>query len=434
MSLQYWCTSIETFLALPSLVLYLGIGIFLTFKTRFIQVRALPRLIAILSSGIKHTHKKNEKTINPMHALLTAMSTTIGMGNVVGPTIAVSTGGPGALFWLVAYSFFGAVTKFAEVIFAMNFRSKLKTGNVMGGPTQYLKEVSPVLALWYGALTMFLFAGWSGQQANTLAHIFELEYVPAWVTGFLLALIVFVVMLGGIKRIGELASKFVPFMFVLYVTFALSILLSDIPVLCESIRLVFVHAFSPCAALGGFLGTTVLVAMQRGVHRSIYITEAGLGTSSIAHAMADTNHYEDQAILAMFSVAADMILSVLSGLIVLVTGLWVRGGFSNTLVYEAFKAYSPGIGKWVLLFSITLFVLTTIIGNSFNASQSFASFTQFRFMKSYYIVLSIVVFFGALARVDFVWQLMDILQILVAIPHLIGLFFLSIKYAKKIHI
>lgn len=433
-SVDFFCTRIGEVVAFPAMILYLGVGVFLTFKTRFIQVRALPRLIKLLFGGVKHHETKGEKTINPFHALLTAMSTTIGMGNIVGPTVAVSTGGPGALFWLVAYAFFGSVTKFTEVIFAMEFRTKLKNGDVLGGPTQYLKEASPLLAMWYGSLTMFLFAGWSGQQANTLANIFELEAVPGWATGVLLALTVFVVLMGGIKRIGELASKVVPFMFVLYVTFALSILFRDFGALKAAIALVFSSAFNPCAAVGGFVGASIMAAMQQGIHRSIYITEAGLGTSSIAHAMADTDRHADQAVLAMFSVAADMILSILSGLIVIVTGLWMRGGFSNTLVYEAFKVYSPGIGKWVLLLSITLFVLTTVIGNSFNASQSFASFTKYRFMVWYYLALSAVVFFGALADVTLVWKIMDLMQILVAIPHLIGLLVLAFRKGKLIHI
>jgi alanine or glycine:cation symporter, AGCS family len=434
MNLVYVCTRISDIVAMPAMLLYLAVGIFLTFKTRFIQVRALPRLVKLLFSGVKHHKTKGEKSINPLHALLTAMSTTIGMGNVVGPTIAVSAGGPGALFWLVAYSFFGSVTKFAEVIFAMDTRKKLKNGVIIGGPTQYLKQVSPYLAMWYGGLTTFLFAGWSGQQANTLADIFELEAVPPWVTGFLLALIVFIVMLGGIQRIGEVASKLVPFMFVLYVTFALSILFNDLSALYGAIALVFESAFNPCAAVGGFVGASVIAAMQQGVHRNIYITEAGLGTGAIAHSMADTDRHADQAILAMFSVAADMILSILSGLIVIVTGLWMRGGFSNTLVYEAFKVYSPGVGQWVLLVSLTLFVLTTVIGNSFNASQSFASFTNYRWMVWYYVALAVVIFAGALADVVLVWKLMDIAQVLIAVPHLIGLFILALRKGKLIHV
>ena len=167
--------------------------------------------------------------------------------------------------------------------------------------------------------------------------------------------------------------------------------------------------------------------MHSGVQRNIFITEAGLGTSSIAHAMADTDKPTEQAILGMFSIFADTLLALLSGLLVVTTGVWNQGTFSNTAIYEIFKTYSPGFGKWILLLSISLFVITTIIGNSFNGSQSFASFTKYRFMIVYYVFVAISVFVGAYMEVPTIWKLMDVLLICVAIPHLIGLFILSIR-------
>lgn len=432
MTFLHFCLNLEGWLALPSTLLFLAVGIYLTIKTRFIQIRALPRFFQLVLGGVKHHHEEGEKLINPFHALLTAMSSTIGMGNIAGPSIAIITGGPGALFWLVVYSFFGAVTKFTEVLLAMNLRKKLPNGSVLGGPTQYLRNISPALGVWYGGITVFLFAGWSGLQANTLANIFYLEAIPKWLTGIFLCGIILAVLVGGIKRLGELCSKLVPFMFLLYVSFALFILLSDLPVLLHAFGLICSHVFTPCAAIGGFLGATVFSAMHSGIHRSIYITEAGLGTSSIIHAMADTDKHRDQAILAMVSVTADVILSVLSGLLVLVTGIWTRGEFSSTLIYEVFRDYSSDFGKWVLLLSITLFVITTIIGNSFNASQSYASFTRYRGMRWYYLFLCFVTFAGALIEMPIAWKIMDILLVLVAVPHLIGLVLLSFKYSSLI--
>lgn len=425
------CTQVDAFFALPSTALFLLVGIYLSVKTRFIQIRAFPRFITLLSKGTKHHHEKKEKMINPISALFTAMSTTIGMGNIAGPSIAVITGGPGALFWLVLYSFFGAVTKFTEVMLAMTFRKKLPDGSVLGGPTQYLKELFPQFGMWYGGLTVFLFAGWSGLQSNTLANVFYLESVPKWVTGLVLATIVFVTLLGGIQRIGAVASKLVPFMFVLYVSFAGFILFRDISVLVYALKLVFSHIFTPCAAMGGFVGATVFDAVRIGVHKSAYITECGLGTSSIAHAMADTDKPKDQATLAMFSVVADTILSILSGLLVIVTGVWNQGGqFTSTLVYEIFRDYSSDLGKWVLLLSITLFVLTTVIGNSFNASQSYAAFTKYKGMMRYYLFLAAIIFVGALVEMPLAWKVMDLILVLVAIPHLVGLVLLSIKHKE----
>lgn len=428
MNILQICSSIDSFFAIPTTVLFLLVGVTLTIKSCFIQIRALPRLWQLLTSSTQHEHCDKDKTINPFHALLTAMSTTIGMGNVVGPSIAIIAGGPGALFWLVAFGFIGAVIKFAEVMLAIKLRKKLKDGNVLGGPTRYLKDIHPLLGKWYGVITIFLFAGWSGMQANTLASTYALEGVNPYVTGGVLAVVVFAVLLGGIKRIGEVASKLVPIMFILYVTFALGILLSNIPALKNACILIFQNAFTPCAAISGFVGATVFTVISTGALRNMYITESGLGTSSIAHAMADTDSARDQSILAMFSVVADMILSVLSGLLVIVTGIWMRGDFSNTLVYEVFKSYSPGFGKIVLLISITLFVLTTVIGNSFNASQSFASFTKHKGLIWYYIFLCLVIFGGALVEVPVAWAVMDILLIVVAIPHLLGVLYLSFKH------
>ena len=436
MTLLEVCKSVDNFLGIPSLVLFLGSGIILTLKTRFVQIRAFPRLLTLLKKGVKQHHQvKNEKTINPFQAVFAAMATTIGMGNIVGPSIAIMTGGPGALFWLIAYSFFGSVTKFTEVLFAVNMRTRLQDGTIIGGPTQYLKNVNVWLAHWYAALTLFMFSGWSGMQANTLANIFSMESVPRVVTGMILALFTFIVLIGGIKRIGSLASKLVPLMFVLYVGFALSILLSDIPALLSAISLVFKSAFTYQAAAGGFLGATLLSAMRIGVNRNMHITEAGLGSSSIAHSMTDADKAPDQAVLAMFSIICDTTIEFLSGLLVLATGVWLTtSSFSTTLMYEIFKNYSPGLGKWVLLLCITLFVVTTVIGNSFNASQSYASFFKERGMKWFYALLALIIFGGSLMHVELVWKMMDVIQLLVAIPHIIGLLVLAFRYGKILKI
>ena len=247
-------------------------------------------------------------------------------------------------------------------------------------------------------------------------------------TGLGLAIFTFVVLLGGIKRIGHLASKLVPLMFVLYVGFAFSILFSDIPALIAAIKLVFSHAFTPAAAVGGFLGGTVFSAMRTGIQRNMHITEAGLGTSSIAHSMTDVDKASDQAVLAMFSILADTTIAFLSGLLVIATGKWMTTAFSNTMIYEVFKNYSPGFGKWVLLGTVTLFVVTTVIGNSFNASQSFASFMKYRGINWFYLLLVTVIFGSALMHSPSVWKMMDVIQVLVAVPHIVGLLILAFRY------
>jgi len=421
----------EHIFALPTAILFFGIALILIIKTRFLQLRGFPHFIELITSGVRGKGKFDQtgekRTINPFHALFAAMSTTIGMGSVVGPSLAIMTGGPGALFWLVIYIFFGSITKFTEVTFALHSRVQMPDGRVVGGPMQYLKSVSVILANWYTIVMVFLFAGWSSLQSNTLATIYAQEGVPKWTIGLSLAILVWYVLKGGAKRVGLLASKLVPFMFVLYLFFALFILFKDIPALWATIQLIGRSILTPSAVVGGFLGTTFFQAMRAGMYRGVYITESGLGTSSIAHAVADTKSPTDQGILAMYSGLADIILSIVSGLLTLVTGVWNQGEFRSTLVYEAFKLHAPAIGQIALLISISLFVLTTVIGNSFNGTQSFSSLTKDRGILAYRMLLCIIIFFGALLPVPLVWAVMDTLLALVAIPNLIGILILAFK-------
>ncbi|MBT4855607.1 sodium:alanine symporter family protein [bacterium] len=423
---------IDSYLALPALTLFLAVGIILTFKTRFIQFRSLGRFIRIITAGPAEDVESGIKTVSPFKALFTAMATTIGMGNMVGPTVAILMGGPGALFWLVFYSVISCVTKYGEVSFALHTRDQTSKGQILGGPAQYLKLVNNGLAHWYGFVTIFLFAGWSGLQTNTLAEILVFEGVVPWVTGLSLAAIVLIVLAGGVERVSSFASKLVPIMFILYVSFALTILFYDPVALWAAIKLMFKYAFTPAAPIGGFIGASLFNAVRIGTHRAAYITECGVGTSSIAHAFSDVKNISDQAILAMYSVFADTFLCLISGLIVLITGIWQQCGFTSTMTYFAFRAYSPYYGKYILVASVIFFVITTLIGNTFNGSLSFASYTRYRFMRWYYVFSALVIFFGSMMPVPLVWKMMDVILVLVAIPHLIGLLVITWRYPQML--
>jgi AGCS family alanine or glycine:cation symporter len=263
-----------------------------------------------------------------------------------------------------------------------------------------------------------------------------LEGVPHGIVGSSLAIFVIIVLSGGAKRVGQIASKLVPIMFVLYVTFALSILLRDPLAILEAFKQIFHHALNPTAAIGGFVGASVLCAMREGIFRGIFITEAGLGTSSIPHALADTKNPTDQGILAMGSMIADAFLSILSGLLVLTTGVWQIGVFRSTLTYEVFKLNAPGIGQYVLLFSVILFVVTTVMGNSFNSMQCFGILVNDnkRSMRLYMACNVLFIFIGALSPMRLLWNIIDTLIILVAIPNLIGVLILSFTKADLLKI
>jgi len=413
----------------PVVIIFLSVGVVLTIKTKFLQLRAFPRFWKLLTEGTKREKDAgNIKTINPIHALFTAMATTLGMGSIIGPSVAIMSGGPGALFWMLGFGFFAGILKFTEVTFAVQTRIKTKDGDVISGPTQYLKFVSSWLASWYGLIIIFVFAIWSGVQANTLAGIFAMENVPQWQTGLALAILVLLVLSGGAKRVGLFASRLVPVMCFFYVSFAFLILFKDFTALKAALYSIFVGAFSPAAAAGGFLGASVFTAMGSGIFKSIFATEAGLGTSSIAHSVADVKNPTDQGILAMYSVVADVFFSFLSGLLVLVTGIWLSEGATvNTWIYAIFKHRVPTLGAFVLIISVALFVTTTIIGNSFNGTQSFASITKHKWVSLYLIFTAMVIFFGALIPVPVVWKLVDVMIILIAVPNVIGIAILAFK-------
>lgn len=420
----------------PVTILFFIVGIILTLKTKFVQIRAWPKFVALIKKGVARKEVVNQegdvKTIDTFHALFTAMSTTIGIGNLVGPTVAIFAGGPGAMFWLLLYIFLGSVTKFTEVVFAMVTRIKTDNGHIIGGPMQYLKHVSHFFANWFMYVMAFLFVGWSMVQSNTLAEMYAQEGLPEWVTGLGLAAITLYVLMGGAKRVGEFAAKLVPIMFFFYISFALLILFQDIVALKYAILNITQCILQPAAPVGGFVGATVLQAIKCGLYRGVYITEAGLGTSSIAHAMADTERPVDQGVLAMFSMAADALLALISGLIVLVTGVWEHGIFRSTMIYEAFKVSAPALGQFVLIVSISLFVITTIIGNSFNGRQTFASITNFKHVNWYVWFTVIMTFVGSMLHVELAWIIMDILITLVAIPNLIGITILAMRRPEEL--
>lgn len=424
------------YLKTPSVVVFLLISLIFTFKTGFLQIRGLKRFGQLLFNPLKDlTNQGNQKIkiMSPFNALFTSMATTIGIGNIVGPSIAISMGGPGALFWLILYIFFSSATKFVEAVFAVYSRKISKDGNIIGGPYRYLSMVSPTLSKVYAGFTIFLFTIWSGLQVNTISSICNCEGIPKWLTGLFLVVMLLFVVLSGVKRIGAILSKLVPIMFLFYVFFAFYIILKDPCKLFEAIKLIFNCVFSSQALCGGALASTVFIALKEGIYKSIFITEAGLGTSSIAHAFANVKDPRDQGILAMFSGIADIILCLLSGLITLVTGLWCHLGLTNNIIYQAFKLHCPIYGAQIFLISsVLLFTITSLIGNTFNGGQSFAALFGHKYIKLYFVISAGIAFTGTLIQAPFLWNLTDLITTFVAILNLSGLLILSFKYKPLI--
>lgn len=416
-------------LALPSTCIFLGIAIIVTIVTQGLQLSGFGRLFHIIRFGLG-SEKNDTVAISGFHALFTAMATAIGTGSIVAPSLAIVAGGPGALLWLIIYLLFGSILKYVEVVLAMKTRVVAHDRSVIGGPMHYLQLIHPFLAGWYGFLMLLLyFFGWQTVQSNTLAAIFAQESIPPIAVGLVLGLLLYVILRCGVITVGRLASYLVPIMFCLYLFFAILILLKHSDVLFDSLRLVVMDAFSLHAFGTASWINLIMVSMQAGVYRGIFISEAGLGTSSISHSVSNADRPQDQGLLALYSTIADIILSLVSGLLILVTGVWQgQTSLKATLIYEAFRQEVPGVGQYVLLMSITLFVFTTILGNGFNGMQIYKYFTNARHVHWYIVLVSLVVAFATLLPVATVWKVQDFLLTLAIIPHIFGLLYLVIKH------
>jgi alanine or glycine:cation symporter, AGCS family len=428
MNLISLLTLANNFLAIPTSFLLFGIALYLTIKLKCIQFRSFGRFLRLLTQGIKGQQDLNMKTITPFQALFTALSTSLGIGTIVGPSVAIIMGGPGALFWLVLYAICASVIKFAEVTFALHFRSETKDGFILGGPMRYLSAITPLLGIWYAAATVILFAGWSGVQSNVLAETLARESIPEWITGALLACIVFIMLRGGAQRIGEFNSKLVPFMATLYVLFGIIILFFYRMAIISTISLILDDALTPAAHLSGLLVGPLFPTFRAGIYKGAYITESGIGTAAIPHSMADVERPTNQGVLAMVSVFVDTALCLLSGLLVLVTGVWHTPHINNTLIYDVYQLTFPMIGRPILILTIVLFALGTIIGNSFNGRQNFAAITRYRWLNYYHLFVCAIIFLGAVSHVPFVWMAIELILPLVAIPNVLGIAYLSTRY------
>jgi len=414
----------------PLACIFLAAGILLSILTNFPQLKNLKEFIKILN--LKKSHESTQGTISPLHALYLAMSTTLGMGNIVSPAVAIALGGPGALFWMSIYAIFGSVTKYVEVFFAVKYKRYAKDGSIIGGPTGYLYQIHPIIANWYGIVSIFLFSAWSALQSKTIATIYAHYHVEEYITGTLLALFILGMLLNGTKAIGKFAARIVPLLFIFYASTAIIILGSNMDLLREAILSIFQSAFAPTAPIGGFIGSTMLFGLRQGIFKGAFTTEAGIGTAAIAHSYAATDNPKQQAILGMYSIFINNFLCIVSGLIALVTGVWKLGSVSNDLALKAFTLAMPTFGPIILTATISICIIGATLGNSFNGSKTFGFFTNNRFMNIYYIFVAGLIFTGAIIDTQTLWQITDLLLPLIVIPNLLGIMFLTVRNRKEL--
>jgi AGCS family alanine or glycine:cation symporter len=414
------------------LVLILGTGLFLMFGLRFMPILKLGYGSKMLWRGRESGSGAEQGDISAFNALMTSLSATIGTGNIAGVATAIFLGGPGALFWMWMTALVGMATKYAEAVLAVHYRETDANGNKSGGPMYYIKNGLGNRFAWLGT-TFAIFGAMAGFgigntiQANSVADALNSKFdIPFEWTGIAIAILVALVLLGGIKRIAHVAGKLVPFMAVSYVLAATAILLMHAEQVPAAFDLIFTYAFTPIAATGGFAGAAVWAAIRFGVARGIFSNEAGLGSAPIAHASAMTNNPVRQGTIAMMGTFIDtIIICSMTGLVIIVSGAWTSGETGASLSSLAFESAMPGIGSYVVTLGLSVFAFTTILGWSIYSEKCVTYLLGIKAVIPFRILWILAVPVGAISDLEFIWLVADTLNALMALPNLVALLLLS---------
>ena len=410
------------------LTLLLGTGIFLTIGLKGMTISHIPYAFKQLFKGRQGS---GDGEISPFNALMTSLSSTIGMGNIAGVATAIGLGGPGALFWMWCAAFVGMATKYAEAVLAVNYRETDEAGRKVGGPMYYIKNGLGDNWKWLGG-AFALFGSLAGfglantVQSNAVSQVLDTNFnVPTVISGIIMAVLVGGVLLGGIKRIARVAGKLVPFMAVLYVTATLIILLMNATEIPAAIILVVDSAFNGAAATGGFAGATLMLALRMGIARGIFSNEAGLGSAPIAHAAAETNSPVRQGTIAMLGTFIDtLVICTMTGLVLIVTGVWSGVPQGAAMTLAAFTNALP-YGDIILSLCVALFAFTTMLGWSYYGERCAEFLLGPRVITPFRVLWVIGIFVGTQMSLELVWKMTDALNGLMAIPNLIALLLLS---------
>ncbi|WP_394203750.1 alanine/glycine:cation symporter family protein [Shewanella waksmanii] len=416
----------------PMLIMILGVGLFLSVGLRLMPIVKLGTGFKLLWSGrIPDKDKQMKGEISPFNALMTSLSATIGTGNIAGVATAIFIGGPGALFWMWCTALVGMATKFSEAVLAVKYREVDDNGNHIGGPMYYIKNGLGSKWAWLGtAFALFgSFAGFgigNTVQSNSVADALQSNFgVPDYVTGIVLMVLVGAVLMGGIKRIADVAGKLVPLMTVFYIAAGIAVLVVHASEIPDAIALIVHSAFNPVAAQGGFAGAAVWAAIRFGVARGVFSNEAGLGSAPIAHASAQTNNPVAQGLVAMLGTFIDtLVVCTITGLAIIVSGAWTSGENGAALTSFAFSHAFP-IGNYIVAIALAVFAFTTILGWSVYSEKCVQYLLGVKAVKPFRVIWILVVPLGAISSLDFIWLLADTLNAMMAIPNLIALALLS---------
>jgi len=436
---SYIQTASDFLWGFPLIILLVGTGFWLTFNLRGLQFTKL--WSALYLALIKRKEDGDEPgDITHFQALMTALSATVGTGNIAGVATAIAVGGPGALFWMWITGLVGMATKYSEAVLAVKYREIDEYGTMSGGPMYYISK--GLNAKWLGSL-FALFAAIAAfgignmVQSNSVADALESSFnLPVWQTGIILTIATALVIIGGIKNIGRVAGVLVPIMIVFYMGAALIIIFMHISLIPAAFEMIIVYAFTPKAGLGGFLGATVMLTVRMGVARCVFSNESVLGSSPIAAAAAKTKHPVSQALVSMTQTFIDtIVVCTMTGLVLIISGEWSSGLTGARLTAEAF---STGIGstagEYIVSIGLALFAYSTILGWSYYGEKSIEYLLGIKAVKPYRYIFTGFVFVGAVAELETVWSIADLFNALMAFPNLVGLLVLTpviVKVTKE---
>ena len=436
----------------PAMICIIGVGLLLSVRTRFIQIRKFPYAIKTTIGRMFRKKDASDGTMTPFQAVCTALAGTVGTGNIAGVAGAIAIGGPGAVFWMWCSAILGMCTKFSEVTLAVHFRERNAAGDLVGGPMYYIKNGLGKKWQWlamlyslFGVLTVF--GTGNATQVNTITAAIDTPLLNYGVVGsgavstvnliigIVVAMLVAMVLLGGIKRIGSVSEKLVPFMALFYVVLALGVVVINYKRVPEVFASIIGGAFDPKAFTGGVVGT-MFMSMKKGVSRGIFSNEAGLGTGSIAHACADTQKPVKQGLFGIFEVFADtIVICTLTALVILCSGTPVNYG-SAAGAELTISGFVSTYGGWASIFTalaLCCFAFSTIIGWGLYGSRCIEYLcSSSRVVRPFLVVYSFVSILGATVDLGLLWDIADTFNGLMAIPNLIALLLLSGTVVKLV--
>ncbi len=438
-------TAVNNFIwGVPAMVCIIGVGLYLSIRTGFLQIRKFPYAIRTTIGRMFRKKDASDGAITPFQAVCTALAATVGTGNIAGVAGALAIGGPGAVFWMWVSALLGMCTKFSEVTLAVQFRETNADGELVGGPMYYIKNGLPKCWHWlaylfaaFGVLTVF--GTGNATQVNTITTainsaltnygLLKPDQISTsnLIIGIVITIMIAMILLGGIKRIGQVTEKLVPFMALLYIILALGVVLLNINVVPSVFASIIEGAFHPSAVTGGIVGS-LFISMKKGVSRGIFSNEAGLGTGSIAHACADTRKPVKQGMFGIFEVFTDTILiCTLTALVILCSQVSIPYGQAAgaELTIQGFTAT---YGNWVSIFTavaMCCFAFSTILGWGLYGARCIEFLFSSKVTKPFMVVYSLVAILGATADLGLMWSIAETFNGLMAIPNLIALFLLS---------